>query len=226
MSFPIDGCTQTLVFPSKTMCQRHWTEKHLNEVVSYSRRIFHCKVYCRVRYDMKVHLLRVHNTAKWLVERILSKSQRNYWSSGSLINPGMFTFYDRTSSTADKDVPLMPLVPEYVTTSSSSTDAPVEIPCPDPIELEPPAKGVLTIQEYLLSFFHLMCPRRPSPCFFSRELGRHLGEHLVIRGLWLSFWNAAEEKLRFVMSNTHVLLTERDYKLSLLLWCSSFENSL
>lgn len=61
----------------------------------------------------------------------------------------MFTFYDRTSSTADKDVPLMPLVPEYVTTSSSSTDAPVEIPCPDPIELELPAKGVLTIQEYL-----------------------------------------------------------------------------
>lgn len=67
----------------------------------------------------------------------------------SLINPGTFTFYDRTSSTADKDVPLMPLLPASVTTSSSSTDAPVKIPCPDPIELEPPAKGVLTIQEYL-----------------------------------------------------------------------------
>lgn len=26
-------CPQALFFPSKAMCQRHWTEKHLNEVI-------------------------------------------------------------------------------------------------------------------------------------------------------------------------------------------------
>lgn len=77
MSCPIDGCPPNLVFPTKAKYQRHWTEKHLPEVVSYSSPVFHYKVSCRKRYDIKVHLLRVHNTAKGLVESTLSKTQRN-----------------------------------------------------------------------------------------------------------------------------------------------------
>lgn len=109
---------------------------------------------------MKAHLLRVHNTAKGLVESILSKSQRNSRPNGAFINPGMFTFYGWTSSSADKDVPPMSLVPESLTTSVFYSDAPVEIPCPDPLELEPPAKRVLTVQEYL-SRDRSVCPVLP-----------------------------------------------------------------
>lgn len=117
-----------LVFPTQSKYKRHLTKKHFHEVVLYSCQVFHCKVSCRSKYDMKVHLLRVHNTAKGLVENILSKSQRNCRPNGSFINPGKCTFYGRNSSTADKDVPPMPLVPE--------SDTPVEIPSPHSLELE------------------------------------------------------------------------------------------
>lgn len=160
MSCPIDGCPPALVFSTKAKYQRPWREKHLPEVISYSCPVFHCKVSCRRRYDMKAHLLRVHNTAKGLVESILSKSQRNSRPNGAFINPGMFTFYGWTSSSADKDVPPMSLVPESLTTSVFYSDAPVEIPCPDPLELEPPAKRVLTVQEYL-SRDRSVCPVLP-----------------------------------------------------------------
>lgn len=136
MSCPKDGCPSALVFPTQSKYKRHVTKKHFHEVVLYSCQVFHCKVSCRSRYDMKVHLLRVHNTAKGLVENILSKSQRNCRPNGSFINPGKCTFYGRNSSTADKDVPPMPLVPESVTISSSSFDAPVESPSPHSLELE------------------------------------------------------------------------------------------
>lgn len=87
MSCPKDGCPSALVFPTQSKYKRHLTKKHFHEVVLYSCQVFHCKVSCRSRYDMKVHLLRVHNTAKGLVENILSKSQRNCRPNGSFINP-------------------------------------------------------------------------------------------------------------------------------------------
>lgn len=107
MSCPIDGCPPALVLSTKAKYQRPWREKHLPEVISYSCPVFHCKVSCRRRYDMKAHRLRVHNTAKGLVESILSKSQRNSRPNGAFINPGMFTFYGWTSSSSDKDVLLL-----------------------------------------------------------------------------------------------------------------------
>lgn len=59
---------------------------------------------------MKVHLLRVSNTANGLVGSIFSKSQRILGRiDPSSTLAGMFIFYGRTSSTADKDVPQMSL---------------------------------------------------------------------------------------------------------------------
>lgn len=172
---------------------------------------------------MKVHLLRVH---KGLVESILSKSQRNSRPNGSFINPDMFTFYGRSSSTADKNVPPMPLVPESLTVSSSPPDAPVEIPCPDPLELEPPAKRgrVLTVHEYL-SRDRSVCSVLPLdvsaqircqdlPPFAFPEVPESQEDILAyiqwLEGLSFSVQQkkVAEEKLRTVMSNTPDLLAE------------------
>lgn len=62
---------------------------------------------------MKVHLLLVSNTANGLVGSIFSKSQRILGRIDPSSNlAGMFIFYGRTSSTADKDVPQMSLVEE------------------------------------------------------------------------------------------------------------------
>lgn len=178
---------------------------------------------------MKVHLLRVHNTAKGLVESILSKSQRNSRPNGSFINPDMFTFYGRSSSTADKDVPPMPLVPESLTVFSSPPDAPVMIPCPDPLELEPPAKRgrVITVQEYL-SRDRSVCSVLPLdvsmqtrcqdlPPFAFPEVPESQEDILAyiqwLEGLSFSVQQkkkVAEEKLRTVMSNTPDLLAERE----------------
>lgn len=236
MSCPIDGCPPNLVFPTKAKYQRHWTEKHLPEVVSYSSPVFHYKVSCRRRYDIKVHLLRDHNTAKGLVESTLSKTQRNSRPNGSFINPGMFTFYGRSSSTADKDVPPMPLVPESLTVSSSPPDAPVEIPCLDPLELEPPAKRgrVLTVQEYL-SRDRSGCPVLPldvstqtrcqdlPPFAFSGVPERQ--EDIVAYIQWLEGLSFSVQHgrrrwrrrslIRTVMSNTPDLLAEREKRRNL-----------
>lgn len=108
-----DVCPPALVFPTKAKYQRHWSENHLPEVVSYSCPVYLCKIDCRQRYDMKVHLLRVSNTANGLVGSIFSKSQRILGRiDPSSTLAGMFIFYGRTSSTADKDVPQMSLVEE------------------------------------------------------------------------------------------------------------------
>lgn len=63
---------------------------------------------------MTVHLLRVSNTANGLVgSNFFSKSQRILGRiDPSSTLAGMFIFYGRTSSTADKDIPQMSLVEE------------------------------------------------------------------------------------------------------------------
>lgn len=54
----------------------------------------------------------------------------------------------------------MPLVPEFMASPSSPSEAPMEIQCPDPLDLEPPTKRVLTVQEYFTRD-HSMCPVLP-----------------------------------------------------------------
>lgn len=121
----------------------------------------------------------------------------------------------------------MLLVPESLTTSVFPSDAPLEISCPDPMKLEPPAKRVLTVQEYL-SMDRSMCPVLPldvstqTRCqdlypFVFPEVPESQEEILAylqwLEGLSFSVQHkkkVAEEKLRSVMSNTPDLLAERE----------------
>lgn len=58
----------------------------------------------------------------------------------------MFIFWGSTSPTVKRDVPPMPLVPESKVYPSYPSDGLAESPCPDRLDLEPPAKRLLTVQ--------------------------------------------------------------------------------
>lgn len=90
-----DVCPPALVFPTKAKYQRHWSENHLPEVVSYSCPVYLCKIDCRQRYDMKVHLLRVSNTANGLVGSIFFQESENTRPNRSFINPGWHVYFLR-----------------------------------------------------------------------------------------------------------------------------------
>ena len=77
ISCPEDGCPPAQLYATKASFQRHWTEKHLPEVISYTCPVGQCWVSCRRCYDMKVLFLRIHNAKKEFVENIPSKSQKS-----------------------------------------------------------------------------------------------------------------------------------------------------
>ena len=127
MSCTVDGCPPELLYATKASFQWHWKEKHLPEVISYTCLVGQCWVSCRRRYDMKVHLLRIHNGKKEFVESILSKSQRSSKPNPAYINQEPWTFFGRTSKPNSPPVLLnaVPIslnsVPESGTTTSVSS---------------------------------------------------------------------------------------------------------
>jgi hypothetical protein len=157
---PVDGCPPALVYTTKASFQRHWTEKHLPEVISYLCPVGFCKVSCRRRYDLKIHLFRIHNTSKDVIESVLSKSCKSAKANPAFVTPSPWAFFGRTSKNDSGSVPVSLNVDPLPAVSRASVPS---VPSPSPASLpvdtvlrtdvpesasSPPRKRVLSLKEY------------------------------------------------------------------------------
>lgn len=111
MSCPIESFPPALVFPTKSKYQLHCTEKTppWSCLLLLSGIQLQSEIYIAVKGTTWGLSPPCPQHCKRTSRSILSKSQINSRPNGSFINPGMFAFYGRTSSIADKDVPHMQL---------------------------------------------------------------------------------------------------------------------